>query len=144
MNATPSANEDLNRIIDSAKNLGVEIDEEEALQWLAAMAATQADEVTLDTAHGIYGQRITLLDFSPTDLAYFRQIGQIVEIPDRPGSVETALALSGSAAQSKIQTHPGDCDFFERVNIKAATREQACLIMAEVIRDKIISTATGP
>jgi hypothetical protein len=144
MNTTPSPKEDLARIIASAKNLGVEIDEEEALQWLTAMAATKSDEVTLDTAHGIYGQRITLLDFSPDDLAYFRQIGQIVEIPDRPGTVETALALSGSAAQSKIQTHPGDCDFFERVNIKAATREEACLIMAEVIREKILSTATGP
>jgi hypothetical protein len=144
MNAAPSANEDLERIIASARNLGVEIDEEEALQWLTAMAATKTDEITIDTAHGIYGQRITLLDFSPDDLAYFRQIGKIVEIPDRPGTVETALSLSGSAAQSKIQTHPGDCDFFERVNIKAATRETACLIMAEIIREKILATASGP
>ncbi|HEY2980690.1 MAG TPA: hypothetical protein VGJ22_05885 [Anaerolineales bacterium] len=144
MTTTPSPKEDLARIIESAKSLGVEIDEEEALQWLAAMAVTKVDEVTLDAAHGVYGQKITLLDFSPQDLTYFRTIGQIVEIPDRPGVVETALALSGSAAQSKIQTHPGDCDFFERVNIKAATREEACNIMAEVIRDKILSTATGP
>ncbi len=144
MSTAPSAKEELERIIASAKNLGVEIDEEEALQWLTAMAATKVDEVSIDAAHGIYGQRITLLDFSPENLAYFRQIGKIVEIPDRPGVVDTALALSGSAAQSKIQTHPGDCDFFERVNIKAATREDACLIMAELIREKILSMATGP
>src|SRR3989304_5719319 len=131
MGTVPSPREDLDRIIASAQNLGVEIDEEEALQWLAAMAVTKADEVTVDPTHGIYGQKISLLDFSPDDLVYFRQIGRIVEIPDRPGVVETALALSGSAAQSKIQTHPGDCDFFERVNIKAGTRQQACQIMAE-------------
>jgi len=37
----------------------------------------------------------------------------------------TALSLSGSAAQSKIQRFPGDCDFFERVHIKADAREAA-------------------
>ncbi len=144
MSAAPTPREDLDRILESAKRLGVQIDEEEALQWLTAMAATKADEVQLDTKHGVYGQRISLLDFSPQDLAYFREIGSIVEIPDRPGAVETALALSGSAAQSKIQTHPGDCDFFERVNIKAPTRAEACRILADVIRDKVLSKATGP
>jgi hypothetical protein len=144
MNGSPSPREDLERIIESAKRLGVTIDEEEALQWLTAMAATQADEVQVDAKHGVYGQRISLLDFSPQDLAYFREIGSIVEIPDRAGVVETALALSGSAAQSKIQTHPGDCDFFERVNIKAPTRAEACAILADVIHEKVMSKASGP
>jgi hypothetical protein len=144
MNSSPTPREDLERIIESAKRLGVTIDEEEALQWLTAMAASKADEVQVDTKHGVYGQRISLLDFSPEDLAYFREIGSIVEIPDRPGVVETALALSGSAAQSKIQTHPGDCDFFERVNIKAPTRAEACAILADVIHEKVMSRASGP
>ena len=144
MSATPTPREDLERILESAQRLGVQIDEEEALQWLTAMAATKVDEVQVDAKHGVYGQRISLLDFSPQDLAYFREIGRIVEIPDRPGAVETALALSGSAAQSKIQTHPGDCDFFERVNIKAPTREEACRMLADVIRDKAVSTKSGP
>ncbi|MBI3739722.1 MAG: hypothetical protein HY258_11795 [Chloroflexi bacterium] len=144
MSAVPTPREDLERIIESAKRLGVQIDEEEALQWLTAMAASHADEVQVDAKHGVYGQRISLLDFSPQDLAYFREIGKIVEIPDRAGVVETALALSGSAAQSKIQTHPGDCDFFERVNIKAPTREEACKILADVIHDKVMSTKSGP
>lgn len=144
MSAVPTPREDLERIIESAQRLGVQIDEEEALQWLTAMAASQADEVEVDMKHGVYGQRISLLDFSPQDLTYFREIGKIVEIPDRAGVVETALALSGSAAQSKIQTHPGDCDFFERVNIKALTREEACAILANVIHDKVISAKSGP
>ena len=59
-----------------------------------------------------------------------------------PG-VETALALSGSAAQSKIQTYPGDCDYFERVNIHAPTREDACRILGEVMRDKALGTERG-
>ena len=43
-----------------------------------------------------------------------------VEVPDEEGTVETALALSGSAAQSKIQTYPGDADFFERLTLAFA------------------------
>ena len=60
---------------------------------------------------GVFGHHVTLLDFSPDDLAHFRAVGEIVAIGSAEG-VESALALSGSAAQSKIQTYPGDCDFF--------------------------------
>lgn len=144
MSATPT--EDLARIIDSAKRLGVEMDEAAALQWLAAAAASQGDDddVVVDVKSGVFGHRLTMLDFSPEDLAHFRKIGRLVEFDDVPGKVETALALSGSAAQSKIQTYPGDCDYFERVNIRAATREEACQILGELIREKAISTSKGP
>jgi hypothetical protein len=53
------------------------------------------------------------------------------------------LALSGSAAQGKIQSFPGDADFFQRVNIKAATREEACQLMANLMREKVLSTTRG-
>jgi hypothetical protein len=66
-----------------------------------------------------------------------------VEFSDQPGVVETALALSGSAAQSKIQSYPGDADFFERVNIIAETRQQACELLADLIREKALDTAQG-
>jgi hypothetical protein len=140
---SPTAN--LKKIIESAQRLGVKMDEEEALQWLTAIAAAQTtDDLVVDTRSGVFGYKVTMLDFSPKDLDYFRQIGKIVEIPDRPGVVETALALSGSAAQSKIQTYPGDCDYFERVNIKAASREEACRILSDVMREKAIQTMKGP
>lgn len=141
--SSPSA--DLKRILESAQRLGIELDEADALQWLSAMAAVQGkDEVVVDERSGVFGHRITMLDFSPADLAYFRQIGRLVEFVDQPGVVETALALSGSAAQSKIQSYPGDCDYFERINIKASTREQATAILADLIRHKALSTARGP
>ncbi len=143
MNVPSTPQAELARIIESARRLGVEVDEEEALQWLTAMAATRVDEVAVDARHGVYGHKISLLDFDPEDLAYFRDVGRIVEIPDRPGVVETALALSGSAAQSKIQTHPGDCDFFERVNIKADTWEEAARTLADVMRHKALEMDSG-
>jgi len=145
MSKSKSHATNLKNIIKSARRLGVEMDEEEALQWLTAIAATQAsDDLVVDTRSGVFGYKVTMLDFSPKDLDYFRQIGKIVEIPDRSGVVETALALSGSAAQSKIQTYPGDCDYFERVNIKAASREEACRILSDVLREKAIQTMKGP
>jgi hypothetical protein len=137
--------EDIARIIESAQRLGVEIDEEEALQWLSAMASWGKDnDVVFDPKSGVYGHTVTMLDFSPQELAYYREIGRLVEFADEPGVVETALALSGSAAQSKVQTYPGDCDYFERVNIIAPTREEACRTLGRVIREKAIGTEKGP
>lgn len=139
-----SASQNLKKIIDSARRMGVELDESEALQWLAAMASMRKeDDVAVDVRQGVFGHRITLLDFSPERLEYFRRVGKLVEFSDVPGQVETALALSGSAAQSRIQSYPGDADFFERVNIKAPTREEACRVLAKIMREKARSTARG-
>ncbi|MDQ3937839.1 MAG: hypothetical protein M3253_04060, partial [Chloroflexota bacterium] len=73
----------------------------------------------------------------------FRRVGQIVGIANRPGQVATALALSGSAAQSRVHEYPADADFFERVHISAPTREQACAVLADVMREKALATMTG-
>ena len=146
METTPdNPSDELHRIVESARRLGVEMDEGEATQWLIAISAAKGGaDVEVNTREGVFGHRISMLDFSPERLDYFRKIGQLVEFSDEPGMVETALALSGSAAQSRIQTFPGDADFFERVNIIAPTREAACQILARVMREKAMSSAKGP
>ena len=136
---------ELKRIIESAQRLGVEMDESDALQWLTAMASMQpGDEIVQDERTGIFGHKVTMLDFSQEDLEHFRQIGRLVEFKDTPGKVETALALSGSAAQSKIQTYPGDADYFERVNIIAESREAACQILVDLMQEKVRDAYKGP
>lgn len=137
-------NPELQRILDSASRAGLELDPADAEKWLHAVDAGGDEDITLDHRTGVFGHRVAMLDFSTEDLAHFRAVGAIVEIPDEPGVVETALSLSGSAAQSKIQTFPGDCDFFERVNIIAPTREAACAIAARVLRSKVMITLDGP
>jgi hypothetical protein len=145
MNTKDEYDIDLQRILTSAQRLGVELDEEEALQWLTAVSAAKASsDVVVDERSGVFGHTVSMLDFSPEELSYFRRIGKLVEFEDQDDSVETALALSGSAAQSKIQTFPGDSDFFERINIKADSREGACRVLADLIRDKALGTASGP
>lgn len=134
---------DLKRILESAKRLGVEIDEADALQWLTAVSAQSQSGIEVNERTGVFGHSISLLDFDDADLAHFRQIGKLVEFEDIPGKVETALALSGSAAQSKIQTYPGDADYFERVNIIAATKDEASKILADLLRKKALSTLKG-
>ena len=131
------------KICESAQRLGVELNEADALQWLAAMTAAHQGEIVIDLRSGTFGHRITMLDFSEKDLVHFRKIGRLVEFEDVPGQVETALALSGSAAQAKVQTYPGDADFFERVNILAATREEACRVLGEIMRQKALDTVRG-
>ena len=136
---------DLENIINSAKRLGIELDQTEALQWLTAMAVKQdSGDIIFDTREGVFGHRVSMLDFSTADLEHFREIGRLVEFNDVPGVVETALALSGSAAQSKIQTYPGDADYFERINIIADSKDAACRILGGLMRDKVLSTEKGP
>ena len=143
MTTGSTADEQLTSIVEAAARLGVEIDQSEAMRWLTAMAvAPEGGDVVVDVESGVYGHRISMLDFSPLDLERFRRIGRIVGFEDQPG-VETALALSGSAAQSKVQTHPGDCDYFERVNIHAPSREDACRILGEVMRAKAVAAERG-
>lgn len=140
---TPHPSEDIQRIIDSAHRLGVELDEVETMEWLAAIAQQPDDDVTVDVHSRTFGHRVAMLDFSDHDLARFRAIGAIVELTGEPAVTEGALALSGSAAQSKIQSYPGDADFFQRFNIKAATREEACAILAASLRAKVEAFARG-
>lgn len=143
--AIPTDNVDLQRIIESASRLGVELDEAETLQWLSAVAAQpEGEDWVVDAASGTFGHRVSMLDFSPRDLARFRAIGRIVEVTGPDGIAESALALSGSAAQSKIQSFPGDADYFQRLNIKADTREEACRLMASLVRDKALTFSRGP
>ena len=133
------------RIIESASRMGVDLDQFELERWMTAVTTTsEGDDIVMDEATGVFGHKVSMLDFSDADLAHFRAVGKIVEFEDTPGVVETALALSGSAAQSKMQTYPGDCDYFERVNIIAPTREDACRILSDLIRDKTRDFLTGP
>ena len=132
------------RVIESAARLGVELDACEAERWIDAMAQEQrGTDIVVDVDSGVFGHRASMLDLDPADLARFRQIARIVGFEDRD-NVRTALALSGSSAQSRINAYPADADFFERIHITAPTREEACRILGEIIRDKAISTLSGP
>ena len=137
---------DIEQVIESAKRLNVELNIDEAKEWLKSIQGTEGawDVIKFDERTGVFGQNITMLDFDPKRLDYFRHIGQIIEFKDIPGKVETALALSGSSAQSKFQKYPGDADYFERVNIIADTKVEACQILADIMREKALSTEKGP
>ena len=130
-------------LTESAQRLGLTVDGQAINDWLDAIAADEPEQIVADALTGTFGHRASMLDFSDRDLDRFRTIGAIVELTGPPGITDAALALSGSAAQSKIQSYPGDCDYFERYNIRAATREQACEVLASTMRDKIFAFNRG-
>ncbi|MDP8904047.1 MAG: hypothetical protein M3N29_01800 [Chloroflexota bacterium] len=142
--ADTARDEAIARMIDSAARLGVELHEQEARDWIAAMATESSrGDIVVDVESGVFGHRATMLDLDASDLAHFRRLARIVGFQNRAG-VTTALALSGSAAQSRIHSYPADADFFERVHITAATREEACTILSDLIREKALATLSGP
>jgi len=144
MSEEPVTREDATaRLLDSAAAMGIEIDREEAERWIAAMSAESTGSITVDVNSGVYGHRVTMADHDAGELERFRRMAAIVGFEDRPPQVMTALALSGSAAQARIHRFPADADFFERVHIRADTREEACRVLAEVMRDKALATLRG-
>jgi len=131
------------RLVESAERMGIELDRGEAERWIAAMSAESFGSVSVDVNTGVYGHRVTMADHDAGELQRFRRMATIVGFEDRPPVLMTALALSGSAAQSRIHRFPADADFFERVHIRADTREEACRILAEAIRTKALATVRG-
>ena len=131
------------KLLDSAAALGVEIDRVEAEAWIEAMSADASGSVTVDVSTGVYGHRVTMADHDAADLERFRRMAVIVGFADRPPQVMTALALSGSAAQARIHRFPADADFFERIHIRAETRDEACALLADVLREKALATMRG-
>jgi hypothetical protein len=144
---TESTNQNLdvrNRVQESANRLGVQLNEAELERWLKSINETTGDDdIVADDETGIFGHKVTMLDFDAQDVARFRAIGKIVEFEDIPGIMETALAIAGSAAQSRMQAYPGDCDYFERINIIAPSREACCQIFAVQLREKALNFLTG-
>src|SRR5690606_11582567 len=140
-----SIDESIGVVVRAAQDLGIELDIEEAKEWITAVSAeSTGGSLVVDVNTGVYGHRVIMKDHSADDLARFRHIAAVVGIDDRPPEVMTALALSGSAAQNQIHEFPADFDFFERVHIRAASKEDACNILADVIREKALARFTGP
>lgn len=127
--------------IETARRMGLEADAEEARRWMVAVAASDQDErIAADAETGIFGDRVSLLDFDPDDLAHFRALMPRVRIESRP-EIESAIAIAGSAAQGRIQLFPGDSDFFERVHIHADTLDEAKQIFREAFRSTALRAA---
>ncbi|MEX0796603.1 MAG: hypothetical protein WD274_07910 [Acidimicrobiia bacterium] len=144
IDSATGSGESIDAVLAAAAELGVELDADEAREWIEAVSREASAQLTVDVDSGVYGHQVTMADLDDEELGRFRHIASIVGIDDRPPDVLTALALSGSAAQNRVHRYPGDCDFFERVHIRAATREAACNLLAEVIHEKAMSALRGP
>jgi hypothetical protein len=133
--------------IETARRMGLEADAEEARRWMVAVVASEADRdgdrIETESQLGVFGDRVSLLDFDPQDLAHFRSLVPFVRVEPTPG-IESAIAIAGSAAQGRIQPFPGDSDFFERVHVRADTEEEAKRIFRAALRATALRAASQP
>lgn len=142
--ASPASPEEaISSVVSAARAFGVELDADEAADWVAAMSGEASGSLVVDVDTGVYGHRITMADVDPASMARFQRMASIVGFADRPPEVVTALAIAGSAAQGRVHRFPADCDFFERIHIRADTRQAACDILAGIMREKALSTLRG-
>jgi hypothetical protein len=136
---------DPDKIAEVARSVGVEADMQEARKWMVAVSAADrgGDRTAVNDQVGVFGDRVSLLDFDPDDLDNFRSMVPRVRL-ESDSRIETAIAIAGSAAQGKIQLFPGDNDFFERVHIHADSRQQAEGIFRSAFRTTALRAATEP
>jgi hypothetical protein len=133
--------------IETARRMGLEADADEARRWMVAVAASEddsdEDRIATESQLGVFGDRVSLLDFDPQDVAHFRALVPLVRVEPTPG-IESAIAIAGSAAQGRIQPFPGDSDFFERVHVHADTEEDAKRIFRAALRATALRAASQP
>jgi len=91
---------------------------------------------------GVFGLDDVVGDFDAAGVDAVREIAAMIRTQPREG-VRSAMALAGSAAQSKFQLFPGDCDFFERVHILAPSREEAVETLASTMIASVAATFTN-
>jgi hypothetical protein len=138
------AKDEAEKIAAAAQQAGVEFSATEAIEWMVAVSAAERESaLAQDPLSGVFGHRISLLDFDQERLDYFRRLAQRVRATRR-SNVESAIAIAGSSAQGKVQLFPGDNDFFERVNIKAATIDEARQLLRDVVRETAIRAFQEP
>jgi hypothetical protein len=130
--------------LSAAREMGIEADAEDARKWMLAVAASEdRDQITADVHSGIFGDRVSLLDFDTDDLERFRRLVPYVRIEPHP-QMESAISIAGSAAQGKVQVFPGDADFFERVHIHAKNEDEAKSILRDILRTTALRAAEQP
>lgn len=135
---------EVNEIVATAERLGVEVKVNEAMQWIVAVSQAERESAfAQDAQSGVFGHRISLLDFDTHELDHLRHLAQKVRLVRR-ANVESAIAIAGSTAQGKVQLFPGDTDFFERVNVKAASEHEARETLRVLLRETALRAFAEP
>jgi hypothetical protein len=130
--------------VEASRPLGVDFDVAEAQAWMEAVSRIADEPLSAETAAALLRNPVPAADRKSIELARYRHISRIVRIDDLRPDVHTALVLSNSTGLHRAKRPPGDCDFFERIHIEATTRDEACRVLADLVRDKAVGDMRGP
>ena len=143
--ATDQTTELDHAMVESAARLGVELNEGEALEWIESMKAeAKGGDIVVDVDSGVFGHRATMLDLSPRSSRASARWPPIVGVRQPRERRRPRWRCRARRPRAGSRLFPRTLDFFERIHITAPTREEACIILADVIRDKAIATMRGP
>lgn len=126
-----------------AQSHGFDLNLEKARNWLDQTQRGDYKALAVNVELGI-GARAALLELTKTEaLTLARHVAAITQPRSAavPG-VWVAVAVSGSSAQSRINTFPGDLDLFGRLIISRPSRGEAMAALAELVRDMALRANT--
>jgi hypothetical protein len=132
MTDTPApgdAERHVDEIVDAAKRLGVELNREEAVQWIVALSAAEREAgVAHDARTGVFGNRIALLDFVP---------GRWLPAPGGDRAVEprgvVRAGIMGNPRRAACGCFPAT-RISSSVNIHAADADTARAVLGGLLR----------
>ncbi len=144
MTSTDNNSADIHLIAESARRLGMTIDEADMTAWLAAMDdKDDGAQVVLDLESGTFGHRVTMLDFSPKELARFRTIGEIVKLPDVEGVAEGRSRSPGRPRSPRSSRSRATPTSSSGSTSRPPPAKKACKLMADLMREKVLATVRG-
>jgi hypothetical protein len=139
----PMSDDTLDDSAATAAETHIEYDAEQARTWVLAVSRADSTTIGADDRTGVFGNRVALLDFDPEDLDRLRRLVPSVRLVAHP-ALESAIAISGSSAQGRVQLFPGDADFFERAHIRAGSAAEAQAILRETMRATALRALAEP
>lgn len=131
-------------MVEASRPLEVVFDIAETRAWVEAVSRVASDSLSAEAMTALLGHRATDPDRQPIELARYRHISRIVRIDSQRPDVHNAMVLSNSRGLHRAKGPRGDCDFFERIHIEATTRDEACRVLADLVRAKALSEMRGP
>jgi hypothetical protein len=141
----PDSHRQLTGLVELARGAGFTIDQDEVASWLQAMQSRDIYDLGVDQETGTVGLKLALLELAgDQEVVQLARSVTAITRPDATASpflTRDAIALSGSTAQPRIQSYPGDLDLLDRLVISAPSRAEAVSALEAIVAELALRRA---